>query len=169
MDWLPGFLERHRARFDPFDWPTPDSGDYVDCLLDWQAAFAAKGVTEDEATRASRRLTFNPPKYRREHIPAMLATVASLRAERPPSVHKFVSPDAAKDAAWEGMAVANWAARDESERDYWRALVVARMPMFRGLPRVTDMMAAGWCYDPATVVGGTEFLPGDPLDPSMVA
>lgn len=84
-EWVPFFLIRHRERFAPHDWPADDSEEYVDMLEDWLAAFRGGSVSEDEATRASRRLTLNPPRWKREHLPAVIETVKTMRAERAPA------------------------------------------------------------------------------------
>lgn len=83
--WVDGFLESHRGRFVPHDWPAADSDEYLDLLGDWIEAFRAAGVTEGEAVRASRRLTLAPPRWRRDHLPAVMETIRAMRAERAPA------------------------------------------------------------------------------------
>lgn len=100
MNWLAEFLEWHRSRFDPFDWPAPDSDEYVEYMIDWQKAFEGEDVSEDEARRASRRLSLAPPKYRREHLPALLAVLAAMRSARVSPTGEPLSRDAAKAASY---------------------------------------------------------------------
>lgn len=80
-DWVPGFMLLHRERFDPHDWPAADSAKFEAMVEDWAAALTAERVTEAEAKRASRRLVAKPPKYRRDHLPAILAAVRRMRAD----------------------------------------------------------------------------------------
>jgi hypothetical protein len=81
-DWLDPFLAAHRARFNPRDWPDADTADYRDFATDWLEAFADLQVSQDEADRASRRLTSKPPEWGRNHLPAVLMTVRTMRLER---------------------------------------------------------------------------------------
>lgn len=85
--WVARFLKAHGARYQPSGWPPLGSDDYLEMLEDWTEAFQAVKVTEDEATRASRRMAVNPPQYnqRRDHLPAIMATIATMRAERSPA------------------------------------------------------------------------------------
>lgn len=80
-DWVPAFIAMHRDRFDPHDWPAADSAKYEAMVEDWAVALAAERVTDAEARRASRRLVAKPPRYRRDHLPAILAAVRRMRAD----------------------------------------------------------------------------------------
>jgi hypothetical protein len=79
-DWVSGFLLRHMRRF-PGDWPREPS-DLAELRRLWQAALERQDVEEGEADSASRRLAESPPAFRRDHIPALLAAVKAIRAER---------------------------------------------------------------------------------------
>jgi hypothetical protein len=82
-DWLGGFLERHRARFSPHDWPAPAAEEESrEFMLGWLSMLSRNGVTEQEADVASCRLMETPPNFRREHAPMVLEAVKQLRAER---------------------------------------------------------------------------------------
>jgi hypothetical protein len=83
--WINGFLKRHRARFDPHDWPTgEDTEESREFLRGWVSEFARQGVTEAEADLASQRLAATPPNYRRQHVPMVLEAVRAIRAGRGP-------------------------------------------------------------------------------------
>lgn len=77
--WISEFMAAHRERFDPHDWPPGDSEKYAHMVEDWAAAFASEKITEPEARRASRRLVAKPPKYKREHLPAILNAIRHMR------------------------------------------------------------------------------------------
>lgn len=82
-DWIKGFLKDHKARFDPNDWPVDDATEELaEFVRGWVTAFNLKEVSEEEAKTASRRLVLNPPSWRREHIPMVVAAVMDIRAER---------------------------------------------------------------------------------------
>jgi hypothetical protein len=80
--WLESFLAAHRERFNPHDWPDVSSDDFHDFMIDWLEAFADLQVSEEEANRASKRLTLDPPSWKRNHLPAVLKTVRAMRMER---------------------------------------------------------------------------------------
>ena len=81
-DWIEPFLVAHGERFKVHDWPFPGCDEYIDFVGDWIEAFAGLGVSQDESNRASRRLALNPPNWRRDHLPAVMATVKAMRADR---------------------------------------------------------------------------------------
>ncbi len=82
-DWITGFLNSHRSRFHPGDWPRDESSDdALEFIRGWVTAFNLKGVTEAEADAASRTLVLDPPNFRREHIPRVIAAVEAARRER---------------------------------------------------------------------------------------
>jgi hypothetical protein len=83
-EWIVGFLERHRARFAPNDWPDPDSKpeDWIEFVKGWVTAFALKQISEAEADEASRRLALDPPQWRRDHVPAVVKAVEALRGAK---------------------------------------------------------------------------------------
>jgi hypothetical protein len=99
-EWIRGFLDRHKARFDPHDWPAFDSSDEnTEFVRGWITAFATRQVTEPEADAASRRLTVSPPNFRREHIPMVVQAIEQLRAERNPGIPAGGTREAAKYAS----------------------------------------------------------------------
>lgn len=94
-EWIPFFLVRHRDRFAPHDWPADSTDEYIDMLTDWLDAFRAGGVSEDEANRASRRLSLSPPRWKREHLPAVVETIKTMRIERAPAGEFVTTRDGA--------------------------------------------------------------------------
>lgn len=95
-DWINEFLDGHQARFDPHDWPEEDADDEQrEFIRGWVTAFNLKEVSRPEAEEASRRLALDPPNFRREHIPKVIAAVLALRAERGPRASGPSSRDAA--------------------------------------------------------------------------
>lgn len=82
-DWITGFLQRHRARFAPADWPKiGPSDEWIEFTKGWITALSLRQVTEVEADIASEQLTARPPTWRREHIPAILEAIEALRREK---------------------------------------------------------------------------------------
>lgn len=79
--WIGGFLRRHRARFDPHDWPDPaaDVEESRVFLQTWVDTFVDSGVTEAEADLASRLLAPTPPSWRRQHIAMVMDKVREQR------------------------------------------------------------------------------------------
>lgn len=122
-DWITEFLDRHKARFDPHDWPAADAPDErLDFVRGWITAFSLKEVGEKEADEASRRLTISPPNFRREHIPMVLHALEQIRAERNP-VTAGGTREAARDASrscphcgGEGLATAYHPFPDPEQR-----------------------------------------------------
>jgi hypothetical protein len=83
-DWICDLMEKHRARFNPHDWPGVGSDEFVEYVKGWITAFALLHVGEDEAEAASRRLTMSPPNFRREHVPMLIDAIKQIRAEKDP-------------------------------------------------------------------------------------
>jgi hypothetical protein len=81
-DWVRGFMDRHRARYAPNDWPTVGTEEYNEFLKGWVTAFALKQASECEADAASVRLATTPPNWRREHIPAVVGMIEAIRKEK---------------------------------------------------------------------------------------
>lgn len=81
-DWLVNFLERHAKRYRPFDWPELWSDEGILFIEVWSRAFRREGVTEADADEASVNLGANPPRYRSDHLPAVLKAVREVREER---------------------------------------------------------------------------------------
>lgn len=82
-DWIGGFLQRHKARFAPHDWPADDATEEGrEFLLGWLTGFATRVVTEDEANAASIALAATPPRFRNEHLPAVLGAIDATRKAR---------------------------------------------------------------------------------------
>lgn len=118
--WIGSFLKRHKARFDPRDWPSAeDAEDYREYLLTWITAFATREIAEGEADEASRLLGPTPPNFRREHLPMVLSMIESLRQQRgtqPAASTRELARDAARDCPYcgsEGLATA-WAAHPDA-------------------------------------------------------
>ena len=96
-DWIVAFLDRHRARFAPADWPRPEASEELrEFVKGWITAFALREVTEAEADLASQRLATSPPTWRREHVPALLAIVEEIRKERGGPVSVATTREAAE-------------------------------------------------------------------------
>jgi hypothetical protein len=76
--WIDKFLTRYRRRFDPHDWPS-DGDDWFEFVAGWVAAFRKHRVAEGEANAAAVTLAEYPPRYRNEHLPALLTLVRSNR------------------------------------------------------------------------------------------
>lgn len=91
-DWLCSFVVRHRKRYAPFDFPEPGSEDEVLFLEVWSRQFDKHGVIESEADEASISLGATPPRYRSEHLPAILKAVAAAREERASRFRVYHSP-----------------------------------------------------------------------------
>lgn len=83
-DWLPAFLARHRMRYRPFDWPEPDTEEEIVYARLWLRAFIERDVTEEEAEEASESLATQAPRYRSDHIPAVIRAVERERMRRRP-------------------------------------------------------------------------------------
>ena len=78
-DWIYGFLKRHLLRYPSADWPDPHTEDGQEFVKLWFQAFKLAGVTEVEADTASVRLASNPPRFRTDHIPAIIREVEAIR------------------------------------------------------------------------------------------
>jgi len=120
--WIGGFLKRHKARFDPRDWPpVEEAEDYRVFVEMWLTAFATREVVEAEADEASRALGPTPPNFRREHLPMVLATIEASRQRRgvqPVTSTREAARDASRDCPHcgsEGLAVA-WAECPDAAR-----------------------------------------------------
>jgi hypothetical protein len=113
-DWLGEFLDRHKARYNPHDWPAGEATEEYDVYVrTWHTEFATRHVTKSEADEASARLAANPPNFRREHIPMVVHAIEQIRAERNPQATACGTREAARDASRccehcgsEGMATA---------------------------------------------------------------
>jgi len=79
-NWIAGFLERHRMRFAIDDWPVLGTEDFRDFGRMWIKAFTDNEITEEEANRASLWLGRMPPRFRMDHLPAMLKVILDVRA-----------------------------------------------------------------------------------------
>lgn len=142
--WIIAFMRVHCERFNPPDWPTePDA--LARFAFDWSEAFGKIGATEAEAMAASRLLTTrpNPPEFRREHIPRVVAAVLAVRGPSGPPA--TLPTDPASDA----QAEAAWRALDDVERHVWRDRVRARFPRLAHRPTFVESVAIAWHADPA--------------------
>lgn len=119
-DWIEGFLRRHKARFAPHDWPAEDATEeWIEFLRGWITGFATRVVTEEEANAASIALASVPnrPKWRGEHLPAIIAQVEASR--RASGNETGASREAVREASrdcphcgGDGLATA-WASRPD--------------------------------------------------------
>jgi hypothetical protein len=99
-DWLGDFLHRHKARYNPHDWPAGEATEEYDVYVrTWHTEFATRHVTKAEADEASVRLACNPPNFRREHIPMVVHAIEQIRAERNPMATACGTREAARDAS----------------------------------------------------------------------
>lgn len=98
-DWLPGFLNRYRQRWAPTDWPAADSEDHVEFARIWYDAFMKLDPKprESEADTASIRLGPDPPRWRNDHLPRVLAEIRAVRA-----ANAVASPPDTREAAESG-------------------------------------------------------------------
>ena len=80
-DWLQRFLRLHRDRFAPDDWPTVGNNDYLEFGRLWLAAFRDEAVHESEANEASLKLGPNPPRFRPDHLPAVMKMIRQMRGQ----------------------------------------------------------------------------------------
>jgi hypothetical protein len=151
-NWVGDFLGRHRARFNPADWPEAGCDEWYEYVKGWIKAFALKAITEAEADEASQHLTLVPPKWRLDHIPAVVRQVEALRAER----HSIPVPPAAPPPADDPLPPETWARYEalwdrleEADREQWRAAVRERFPL---MPEpFVGPLACWWCNDPQQV------------------
>jgi len=81
-NWIAGFLEKHRARFGIDDWGIPGTEEFADFVRIWLAAFIAEKITEEEADSASIALGKLPPRFRMDHLPAILGVIAETRRSK---------------------------------------------------------------------------------------
>lgn len=79
QDWVEMFLSKHKLRYKPHDWPMEDSEEWGEFVKLWVGAFASHRISEDEADLASMRLATKPPRWQREHIPAVVNEVLASR------------------------------------------------------------------------------------------
>lgn len=80
-EWLPDFLDRHRARHKPHDWPPEDSDAYAVFMKGWISHLSLKEATEAEADAASERLMLSPPRWQQEHLPAVIRVIEEFRTQ----------------------------------------------------------------------------------------
>ncbi len=81
-DELTRFLDRHRIRYAPHDWPDPESEDYGLFIEVWIHAFLKADVNYEDAEQASVELGAKPPRFRSDHLPAILEGVREIEHQR---------------------------------------------------------------------------------------
>jgi hypothetical protein len=115
-------MKRHKARFNPHDWPDgQDDEDTAAFLGGWVAAFATQEVTAAEAEEASEALAVTPPNFRREHLPMVMAKITEIRQRRgvqPGTSSREAIRDASRNCpycAGDGLAMA-WAVKPDAAR-----------------------------------------------------
>ena len=79
QDWLPHYLGRLFESFAPHDWPQPDTVGWQHFVEDFHRAFARNGVSEAEADLARSLLVEDPPRFKTDYIPKIVAAVKTLR------------------------------------------------------------------------------------------
>jgi hypothetical protein len=80
--WIRPFLKRYAATIGPHDFPDGSDPEEVRCFVEgWVGAFSIPypKITEEEADAARTRLALNPPAFRRDHCPAVVAVVLGMR------------------------------------------------------------------------------------------
>lgn len=81
-EWIDEFFAIHIRKHPRDFWPDPDSEEGLELKNDWVVNLRDGNITFDEAKRASQKLLGNPPPFRDKHLPALLNSVASMRALR---------------------------------------------------------------------------------------
>lgn len=79
--WITEFLAAHRLRFNPGDWPARGTLENKEFVRLWIEAFKDEDVSEQEANTASIRLGTAPPRFRLDHLPAVIAVIRQSRAQ----------------------------------------------------------------------------------------
>lgn len=82
-DWVLRFLNDHQLRFRPTDFPATGTIENREFVRLWMTAFADESVSEREAQAASAKLGTNPPRFRNDHLPAVIAIVRQARKTAP--------------------------------------------------------------------------------------
>ena len=78
-NWIVDFFEKHRARFGITDWDAPGTEAYRDQVRMMLIAFKTHDVNEKEANDASLALGMVPPRFRNDHIPALIGMITDRR------------------------------------------------------------------------------------------
>jgi hypothetical protein len=151
-DWISGFLDRHRARFNPPDWPDPETGEWVEYVKGWITAFATKQISEAEADEASRLLVLTPPRWRQDHIPALVSAVLTVRGQKSATDRARSEPAYNPDPGFDERALARWQSMTDGERERWLRLVDERTPSFARTPYSRTLLAMAWAEDPGSVI-----------------
>lgn len=181
-DWVGAFLQRHKARYGPGDWPA-DATEMRTYALAWITALACLEATEDEAEAASLSLLESPPRFRADHIANVTAAIKVERERTGKSTHKHETRDDARNASkdcqycgGEGLATVYHPQPDLSRRvpatsaahcvcshgRFIRHMLGMKSENASTLRRIPDLAlvvngASGWRLDPPPGVDG-----GDP-------
>lgn len=132
-DWIDRYLGRYRKRFDPFDWPTDPDG-WFEFVAGWVDRLRTYRVTEGEANAAALQLAGCPPRYRNDHLPAVLEVVKSMRAPNRDPIAATAAErqrrqhEAMIRAQKRERLEAKWEALPAGRRDAIRAQVIADNP-----------------------------------------
>ena len=78
-EWAYAFLERYRRLIRPHDWDDPHADEWLDFVAGWVHHLDANAVTEPEAESAATKLLGCPPRFRNDHLPALVAVVKQAR------------------------------------------------------------------------------------------
>lgn len=84
--WISDFLQAHQLRFKPTDFPVAGTEDNKQFVRMWMTAFKDEQVSEAEAELASIKLGIDPPKFRIDHLPKIMATIRKLRTPVQPPI-----------------------------------------------------------------------------------
>jgi hypothetical protein len=151
-DWIIPFLDRHRARFNPPDWPDPETGEWIEYVKGWITACATKQISEAEADEASRLLVLTPPRWRQDHIPALVSAVLAVRGQKSAMTQARSEPVYNPDPGFDERALARWQSMTDGERERWLGLVDERAPSFARTPYCRTLLAMAWAEDPGAVI-----------------
>jgi hypothetical protein len=83
--WISHFLAGHRLRFGGDDWPAQGTETNKQFVRMWIEAFKLENVEEWEADLASVRLGTLPPRFRTDHLPAVIGMVREMRKQFRPT------------------------------------------------------------------------------------
>lgn len=79
--WILDFMLAHIRRHFVEDFPMLGSDESKQFVRMWHYQFTEHQVTEREADAASNALGGNPPRFRPDHLPALMAMIHELRAK----------------------------------------------------------------------------------------
>src|SRR4051812_43994199 len=119
-DWLNLFMGRHAQRHVIQDWPDPRSEEWDDLFRCWLMPLAKRNVSEAEANDASMTLAENPPRFGKDHLPALIGQIETTRALAAASGSKGFAEVSSKGCPYcrgEGLVVVFSALPGDRSRD----------------------------------------------------